>query len=212
MKSLKLLCLIVFSSLLFCCSSEEEEGQQGESLPDSYFSHNGDVHETPRAYLVYSSVLQYNGETKMDETKYRDRIQLLFLDGAAVLDDDGTRVYSENTTVLTSLSLRDLNGGVVVEQPADVNLLQNEYVLSPGTTVVTSGNVVVNFTQGVTNYGELNGYYLPLTNEDEANIEILSLTIDHDQLSGYIEAEYSISPGIDGSIYGTYKGSFEIIK
>lgn len=212
MRLFKLCTIVLICLLTYSCSDNGEEGGAGDPLPDSFFSNLGENHETPRAYLVYSSVLQYDQETMTDVLKYRDRVALIFTNGSIATDDDGTIVFSENTTQMASLSLRDLNDGQVQDDVNSVNLATQTYTLSPGTTVAINGSVDVNYTEGVTNYGELNGYYLPLADDDTATIEITNLTIDIENMSGYLEATYRIEPGIDGAIIGTHVGSFDIIK
>lgn len=148
----------------------------------------------------------------MDVIKYRDRVTLVLTDDEVTLDDDTDVVYGQDATTLASISLRDINDGNVKETAEDVTIPVMTYNMSPGTTFAVDGTVEVNYTDDSGSYGELNGYYLPLTNEDAASINITSLSLNFDDLSGSISVTYDLSPGIDGAISGNYTGTISIVK
>lgn len=215
MKLFKIFTILFMGTLLLTsCNSDDMDEEQGseDSTSTNTFSRLGILHTTPNAYLVYSPVLQYDQETGMDVIKYADRVRLVFTNGAATINAEGERVYSASTEHLVSLSLRDVTDGQVKDMINDIQFGAGEYTISPGSTVVVDGNVDINYSENNIDYGELNGYYLPLTNEDTAEISITSLDIDYESGQGYIQADYSISPGIDGQVAGNYSGSFTILK
>jgi hypothetical protein len=198
-------------ALLASCNDDSEESQESGQDVTNTFQRIGNIYETPNAYLVYSPVLQYDIETQMDVIKYRDHVTVIFTDGAITRDADGRIVYSTGTQQVFSASFRDITDGLVKDVIEDIDFRTGDLRISAGSTVVVDGNVDINYSEDNISYGELNGYYLPLTNEDIAEMSISFLEIDHLGGSGSIAATYSISPGIDGEVKGNYTGSFNIL-
>ena len=208
--------LVLVSLLLFICYScgedAQDEGNDGE-LPKTGFTINSDVYETPNAYLIFNSVLQYDSETMMDVNKIKNQFSFLFLDGNAI-SNDGNILYSTDTKQSSYNHFRDLGGMDILDDIQEVTIAPNTYSHSPSsTTRVNISNVPEDLVDNGVSFGNpsLLGTNYVLINEDVATFKINSLDINYDSMMGTIDCEYSISPSWEGPIMGRYNGSFRIL-
>lgn len=208
---LLLLCMTIFCS---SCGDDTEDGaSDNESIPERGFTVNSEVYETPNAFLVYHSVIQYDSETMMDVTKLKNQFSFLFLNGEAI-SNNGKLLYSTNTTQSTYHNFRDFGGNNVLDDIESVQISTGTFTQSPSTTTrVKISDIPSDLTQDNMTFGDpvFAGINYPLANEDTASFEIKSIDIDHAEMKGTVECEYTISPSIEGAITGKYSGEFQIL-
>jgi len=209
-KIYSLLILLTFTLAFTSCGKDEDEGGSQQEAVNS-FDNNEVNHATENAYLVFSSVLQYDIETMADVLKYRDRVSLYFTNGTIALNDDDNITFSTDTKQVAHHHIRDINDGTVQSTIEDVAFGIGDFVLSPSTYAVINGNVVEEFQKDGVGYGELNGFYLTLTDKDTASLKVSDFSIDYDNMVGTITCTYEITPGIDGAVQGSFTGSFKVL-
>ncbi|MDF1698322.1 MAG: hypothetical protein P1U56_20905 [Saprospiraceae bacterium] len=207
------LLLLCMAFLFTSCGDDAEEGQNQGTIPDQGFTINSDEYNTPNAYLVFESVLQYDSETMMDVSKTRNLFSFLFLNGSA-LSDNGKILYSTSTTQSSYHHFRDFGGENVVDDIESILITTGSFVQSPSTTTrINITDIPAELMDNNVSYGDpiFAGISFPLANEDVASFKINSIDIDYGAMKGTIDCEYSISPSFEGAITGRYIGEFSIL-
>lgn len=207
--------ILLSSVFLFCsCGGDAKDDMMNENeTPEQGFIINEDTYETPNAYLVFHSTPQYDSETMTDVIKFKDQFSLLFIDGTAIVDD-GTILYSTDTNHASYHYFREVGDNGLVDEIQNLDISSGTFVQTPATTTrIDISDLIQTVAVDGTAYGDpvFAGLNYPLTDEDVASLDIKSLTIDYDSLTGSIDCEYSISPSFDGPIIGQYSGTFNIL-
>lgn len=207
--------LFAFFLILLCtaCGDDTQEEEQEEELPRMGFTLNSDVYDTPNAYLIFNSVLQYDSETMMDVTKIKNQFSFLFLDGKAITND-GDLMYSSDTKQSNYNHFRDLEGENILEDIASISIDVGTYSQSTtSTTRINISDVPEDIVDNGVSFGNANllGTNYLLLDEDVATFKINSIDINYESMTGNIDCEYSISPSWEGPITGSYNGTFRIL-
>lgn len=200
--------LFSFSS----CSGDSNFGE-GEEDSNTAFRINGDSFETKNAYLVFSTVPQFNSETMMDEDKVRNRFSLLFMNGIATVNE-GNLLFSTTTNHSSYHQMNSLDDSkTIVDAIEDVVIENTVYTQRTTNTRISINGIETEYTENGSNFGNpvFAGINYQLTNEDTATFTINTITIDYENMNGFIDCSYSISPSLEGPITGMYSGPFQIL-
>jgi hypothetical protein len=207
-----LLCIILLSAA--CGKESEDDMMDDNQVPEMGFTINADEYETPNAYLIFHTVLQYDPDQMMDVAKVKNHFSFLFMDGKAI-SNDGHILYSVDTKQSSYHHFSDIGDVNLADDVQSIVIMPGTYTQSPSTTTrINISDIVEDITEDGVSYGDprLVGINYLLANQDVASFKINSIDINYDTMAGIIDCEYSIDSALaSGEIVGRFIGSFNIL-
>jgi hypothetical protein len=216
MKKLMASITILSFCILFSSCNDDDPNEMMDENQELIkgFNINTESYETPNAYLIFNSVVQYDSETMQDVDKISNRFSFAFTDGKAISYDNKI-MYSTDVNQLSYHHFRDIDNTDVLDDIQSVDIAVKIYSQSASSTtkINMSNDMLVDYTANGVDFGNasLAGINYLLSNEDLATFTVNNINMDYELMTGTINCEYSISPSFDGPITGKYIGSFEIL-